>query len=116
MKSDSFAKLAKVAKALEFMPYHLIIIGYTGIEELSPIARAETQDPMGLALERAVMVANRLAERLGVSPDNLAVAGYGPDGGVPREGRVDFILADKRRFRANGFTRKTKNQAYQPIW
>jgi len=97
MDSESFAHLGKVAEALRFAPYPLIVVAYVGRDELSLLAR-EDRDVMDLAIRRAVNIATRLVEEHGLSPDNIAVAGYPPPSDEHGPGRAEFIMADPRHF------------------
>lgn len=100
MDSASFARLAKVAKALQHLPYHIVVVGYVGGAEREAVLAAD-RDPMDLAIRRAVHVATRLQERHDVDPGTLAVAGYGPPpGDRTSHGRVELILADTTSFTA----------------
>ncbi|MFW5830334.1 MAG: flagellar motor protein MotB [Planctomycetota bacterium] len=96
MDAQSYSRLATVAKAVEFMPYHLVVVSYVGGAELQ-LVRDRGWDPMDLATMRAVLVANRLSERHGIDPGILAVAGYGPPPGDRGPGRVEFILTRRTR-------------------
>jgi chemotaxis protein MotB len=97
MRAESYTRLARVAKAVEFMPFHLVVVAYVGGAELQ-LVRDRGREPMDLATTRAVLVANRLVEWHGVNPDILAVAGYGPPPGDRAAGRVEFLLVDRRSF------------------
>ncbi|MHC5067545.1 MAG: flagellar motor protein MotB [Planctomycetota bacterium] len=101
MSPESYARLAKVAKALAHVPYHIVLIGHVGAEEIAAV-RASDRDPMDLAIRRAVAVAERLRRDPDIKAEGLAVAGYGPESGGP--GRVDIILAERRGF----FTEATR--------
>ncbi|MDA3959395.1 MAG: hypothetical protein PF961_01290 [Planctomycetota bacterium] len=102
MDSSSFARLAKVAQALQHLPYHIVVVGYVGGSEVETVLAAG-RDPMDLAIRRAVHVATRLGERHGVATGTLAVAGYGPEPGDRSSlGRVEMILADRGTFSVGG--------------
>lgn len=97
MSPDSFQRLAKIARAVEFMPFHLVAIGYVGGSERQTL-RERGIKPADLAIDRAVQVAARLADRHGVDPDVLAVAGYQSEpGDAESRGRVEFILVENNR-------------------
>ncbi|MFW5698949.1 MAG: flagellar motor protein MotB [Planctomycetota bacterium] len=97
MSSASFGRLATVARALEYMPYHLVVVGYTGSKEL-PLLREQQTDPMDLAIRRAVRIAQRLVRGGDMSADRIAVAGYGPERSQTSNGRAEFIIVDRDGF------------------
>ena len=98
MSSDSFSRLARVARALEHMPHHLVVVADVGEAEL-PLLERRRVDPMDLAIRRAVGLSTRLVRQHGVNPARLAVAGYGPDDTEAQaRGRAWFIITDNRRF------------------
>ncbi|MFW5830111.1 MAG: hypothetical protein ACOCXA_07600, partial [Planctomycetota bacterium] len=87
-----------IAKAIEFMPYHLVVVGYVGGAE-EELVRQRGMKPMQLAIRRAVHLATRLSERHGVDAGLIGVAGYGPPPGDDGPGRAEFLLIDNERFR-----------------
>lgn len=97
MSGDSFIRLSKIAKPLEHYNYNLVVVGYVGGGEYDRII-ANNDDPMDLAIRRAVGVAQRLVERHDIDPDIIGVAGYGPNGDDRPGGWVELILADRARF------------------
>ena len=97
MSAESFNKLAKVARAVEFMPYHLVVVGHTGGGE-EELVKERGMRPMDLATERAVMVADRLHRRYGIDKRVLCVSAYGPQVGDTGIGFVEFILAENKYF------------------
>ena len=97
MSAQSFKKMAKVAKAVEFMPYHLVLVSHVGGGELDAIQEQGLR-PVDLAIERAVMVADRLYRRHGIDRRVLAIAAYGPQPQDTGSGFIEFILADNKRF------------------
>lgn len=97
MTGESYPRLAKIAKALNHYSYHIMVVGYVGRDE-QRLIRAKGDDLMDLAVRRAVGVATRMVERHGIDRKIIGVAGYGPQAGDDRPGRVEIILADKARF------------------
>ena len=97
MSSQSFQKIAKVAKAVEFMPYHLVLVAHVGGGELEAV-KEQGLRPIELAIERSVMLADRLYRRHGIDKRVLAIAAYGPQDGDTGSGFVEFILADNKHF------------------
>lgn len=97
MRSECYDHLEKFAKAIEFMPYHLIVVAYVGGAE-EQIVRDRGEQPMDLAIRRAALVAQRLVERHAIDPSMIGIAGYGPPPGDRDDGRVEFLLIDNQRF------------------
>ena len=97
MNSESFTRLKKVAQSVRYMPFHFVVIGYTGTNELE-IVKLANEDPMDLAVRRAVRVAKRLVEHYQLDGQNMAVSGYGPNPGEQSTGRIEFLLVDRRAF------------------
>ena len=97
MTAESFRRIAKLAKELQHYPHHVVITGYVGVDEIG-IFQQQNKDIMDVAIRRAVHVAQRLVEYHQINPDILAVAGYGPQPGDLQPGRIEFVLADRRRF------------------
>ena len=97
MTSESFVRLRRVAKAVEFIPYRLMVIGIVGSDELGLLQQRD-EDPFSLALERAVSTASRLATIHNVDPSIIGVSAQvaGDDG--PPTGSVEFLLAKSERF------------------
>jgi chemotaxis protein MotB len=92
MSADSFARLAKVAKAVEFTPFSFVFVGSVGRNEVEAF-RLQGLNPMEAAVERAMRVAKRMVEAHGVNRDNIAIAAFGPTSSGPEVGQVDFVLA-----------------------
>lgn len=97
MDSVSFARLAKIAKALEHLPEQIVVVAYSGGRERALLRRREI-DPMDLAVQRAVRIAARLVEFHDLPARQLAVAGYEADPGDLGPGRAEIILTAKGGF------------------
>ncbi len=98
LSAESYARLGKLAKAIEFMKYHLIVVAYIGGSE-EELVRARGHNPMDFSIQRAVKVARRLVEAHGVNPNIIAVAGYGtPHGDGTDQGHVEFIMSKRTQF------------------
>ncbi|NRA36919.1 MAG: hypothetical protein HRU15_02160 [Planctomycetes bacterium] len=97
MTTLSFNKIAKVAKAIEFMPYHLVIVAHVGGAEL-PLLEKKHIRPTDLSIERAVGIAERLHKRFGIDRRIIGVAAYGAQAGDTGAGYVEFILSDNSYF------------------
>jgi chemotaxis protein MotB len=98
MHSSGYDHLDKIAKAIEFMPYHLVVVGFVGGAE-ERLVRERGMNPMDLAIRRAVHLAERLMQRHRVPGEIIGVAGYGPPSGDQGPGRAEFLLIDRERFR-----------------
>jgi len=101
MTSESFPRLGRVAKAVEFIPYRLMVIGVVGQDEGSAL-RAADQDPMTLAIDRAMVTVDRLVRLHGVDRSIIGISARvaGADG--PAKGGVEFLLAKSQRFSGGG--------------
>lgn len=100
MSSASFQHLTKIAAALRDLPFRVVVVGYAGIDE-ARIINSESR-VIDLSLHRAVRIAERLVEEGHVKPDNIAVAGYGPEPGSKALGHIEIILADRVHFSQAG--------------
>ncbi|TVR44037.1 MAG: hypothetical protein EA402_08045 [Planctomycetota bacterium] len=102
MTGESFPRLPRVADAVEFIPYRLVVVGLVGADELA-LLQQRNEDAMSLALDRAVSTAARLVERHGVDPGIIAISGRIPAQGVDSAGGgVEFMLARSQRFAGGG--------------
>lgn len=97
MTTLSFNKIAKVAKAVEFMPYHLVIVAHVGGAELDILKKKRIR-PSDLSIERAVGIADRLHKRFGIDRRTIGVAAYGAQVGNTGPGYVEFILSENSYF------------------
>ena len=77
MDPESFVRLSKVAQATEFMPYHLVAVGFVGGSEMDRVQDLGLK-ASELAISRAVNVVRRLVRSHGANPAVMAVAGYEP--------------------------------------
>lgn len=102
MTSESFIRIQRVAKAVEFIPYRLMVIGVVGTNELSLLA-ARNEDPYALAIDRAISTTERLAKFHNVNRDIIGVSARVSDVDGSEGGRVEFLLAKTERFSGGGF-------------
>ena len=101
MDSDSFPRLQRVADAVEFIPYRLVVLGTVGTEELD-LLRQRGEDPLSLATDRAVRAAQRLVQRHGVNPNIIGISAQGAETASAERGTVEFVLASSQRFSGGG--------------
>ena len=102
MTTESFTRIQRVAKAVEFIPYRLMVIGIVGSEE-RPLLERRDEDAYGLAVDRAISTAERLTKFHNVSSDIIGISARIDNGTTPSSGRVEFLLAKTERFAGGGF-------------
>ncbi|TVR14052.1 MAG: hypothetical protein EA401_05355 [Planctomycetota bacterium] len=101
MDADSFPRLQRVADAVEFVPYRLVVLGTVGTGERE-LLRQRGEDPLSLATDRAVRAAQRLVQRHGVDPGIIGISAQGAEAASDERGSVEFILASSQRFSGGG--------------
>lgn len=95
MTAESFPRLDKLAKALEFIPHHVIVVGLVGGRELPAVER-QGVDPLDLATRRAVTVASALSGYANIRSDRLGVGAEPPHRGDAGHGRIELVVVPAR--------------------